>query len=102
MAELHAAVALFLLLTIAAGLVRVLRGPTPADRMLAVQLMGTTGAGVLLLLAEREGLEAARDVALVLVLLAAMAALAFLRGGWLAAPPDREEREDRGREEDGR
>lgn len=38
-----------------AGLVRIARGPTPADRMLAAQLFGTTGVAVLLLLAQ--GLE---------------------------------------------
>jgi hypothetical protein len=38
-------VALFLLANIAAGLLRVALGPTPADRMLVAQLLGTTGRG---------------------------------------------------------
>jgi multicomponent Na+:H+ antiporter subunit F len=97
MAELDAAVVLVLLLSIVGGLVRVLRGPAPADRMLATQLIGTTGAGILLLLAERDGLDAARDVALVLVLLAAMATVAFLRSDWLAVPPIGGERKEEDR-----
>ena len=79
MAEFHLTVALFLLLTLAAGLIRVLRGPTPADRMLAAQLLGTTGVAVVLLVAEATGEPAGRDVALVLALLAAIAAIAFVR-----------------------
>ncbi|HET6521320.1 MAG TPA: monovalent cation/H+ antiporter complex subunit F [Geminicoccaceae bacterium] len=94
MAEFHLAVALFLLLNVAAGLVRVLRGPTPVDRMLAAQLLGTTGVALLLLLAEATGQPAARDVALVLALLAAVAAVAFVRGF-------RGSRPAAGREEDG-
>lgn len=84
MAEFHLAVALFLLLTVVAGLVRILLGPTPADRMLAAQLIGTSGITVLLLLAEATGQPAARDVALILALLAALATVAFVRGA-----PDR-------------
>ncbi len=37
MAVLYSGMALFRLLTLVAGLWRVLRGPTPADRMLAAQ-----------------------------------------------------------------
>jgi multicomponent Na+:H+ antiporter subunit F len=84
MAEFHLAVALFLLLTVVAGLVRILLGPTPADRMLAAQLIGTSGIAVLLLLAEAKDQPAARDVALILALLAALATVAFVRGA-----PDR-------------
>ena len=84
MAEFHLAVALILLLTVVAGLVRILLGPTPADRMLAAQLIGTSGIAVLLLLAEATGQPAARDVALILALLAALATVAFVRGA-----PDR-------------
>jgi multicomponent Na+:H+ antiporter subunit F len=76
--------ALFLLLTVAAGLFRVLRGPTAADRMLAAQLFGTTGVAVLLLLAEAWNAPELRDVALVFALLAAVIGLAFARRGWFA------------------
>lgn len=75
------AVALFLLLNLAAGLWRVVRGPTAADSMLAAQLFGTTGVGVLLLLAAAADLPPLRDVALVFALLAALAAIAFVKRG---------------------
>lgn len=75
-------VASFLLLNLAAGLWRVMRGPTAADRMLAAQLFGTTAAAVLLLLAESAGEPALRDIALVFALLAAVAAVAFVQRVW--------------------
>lgn len=90
MQNLYLLLAAFLLLNIAAGLVRVLRGPTPADRMLAAQLFGTTGVAVLLLLAEAQALAALRDVALVFALLAALSVIAFVRRVWY-----RSEREPR-------
>jgi multicomponent Na+:H+ antiporter subunit F len=71
-----------LMLSIIAGLIRVERGPNPADRMLAAQLFGTTGVAILLLLAEAMGIPALRDVALVFALLAAMAAVAFVKRAW--------------------
>lgn len=43
-------VSVFLLLNIALGLVRVLRGPTVADRLLTTQLFGTTGMAILLVM----------------------------------------------------
>ena len=49
MPDLDLALAFFLLLNIAAGLLRIVRGPTRVDRMLAAQLFGTTGVAVLLL-----------------------------------------------------
>jgi multicomponent Na+:H+ antiporter subunit F len=76
------ACAAMLLLTLVAGLARVARGPTDADRMLAVQLFGTTGVAVLLLLAEVVAAPALRDVALVFALLAVVVAVAFVRRGW--------------------
>jgi multicomponent Na+:H+ antiporter subunit F len=79
---LYLGVAVFLLLNILAGLVRVLRGPTPADRMLAAQLFGTTGVAILLLLAQAFSAPALRDVALVLALLSAVAVTAFVRRAW--------------------
>jgi multicomponent Na+:H+ antiporter subunit F len=86
MAPLQLIVAAVLLLTLAGGLVRVLRGPTPADSMLAAQLFGTTGVGVLLLLAEAMAKPALRDVALIFAALAATATVAFARRGWRAGP----------------
>jgi len=73
------AMSLVLLLTMAAGLVRVLIGPTAADRMMAAQLLGTSGIGVLLLLAPALGVPALVDVALIFALLAAVSVAAFTR-----------------------
>ena len=82
MTAFYLGVCAFLLLNILAGLVRVLRGPTPADRMLSAQLFGTTGVAILLLLAEALSAPALRDVALVLALLSAVAVAAFVRRAW--------------------
>ena len=82
MEVLYSGVALFLLLTLVAGLWRVLRGPTPADRMLAAQLFGTTAVASLLLLAQAFGRPHLRDVALVFALLAAVTAVAFVKRAW--------------------
>ncbi len=79
-------VALLLLVTLVLGLIRIWRGPTIADRMLAAQLFGTTGVGLLLVLAELQQIAALRDVALVLALLAVMAVLAFVARVWRRDP----------------
>ena len=42
-----AAAALVVLLTVAVGLMRILRGPDDADRMMAAQLLGTGGIAAL-------------------------------------------------------
>jgi multicomponent Na+:H+ antiporter subunit F len=76
--------ALLLLATLLLGLVRVFRGPSTGDRMMAAQLMGTTGVGLLLLLQPVLGIPALVDVALVLALLAAVAVAALTAG----SPPD--------------
>jgi multicomponent Na+:H+ antiporter subunit F len=65
------------MLTLLLGLVRVLRGPSLADRIMAGQLLGTTGVGLLLLLAPVLGLPALVDVAIVLALLAVVAVAAL-------------------------
>ena len=44
------AVASFILLMVALGLVRILRGPDTSDRLMAAQLIGSGGVAVLLLL----------------------------------------------------
>lgn len=69
---------LVLLLSMLAGLWRVLRGPSRADRMLAAQLFGTTGVAILVLMALLEGQRALLDVALTLAVLAAVAVVAFV------------------------
>ncbi|KAB2314545.1 hypothetical protein F8A87_00105 [Betaproteobacteria bacterium SCN2] len=79
--------ALFLLLNLLVALVRVSRGPTPADRLLPALLFGTTGVAILLLLADAMHIPAFVDVALVFALLAAITGAAFARRAW------REERE---------
>ena len=71
--------ALFLMGTMAGGLVRILRGPTTADRMMAALLLGTVGVAVLLLLAQALQSPPLRDVALVFALLAAVSGVAFVR-----------------------
>jgi multicomponent Na+:H+ antiporter subunit F len=76
---------LFLLLNLAAGLVRVARGPTAADRMLAVLLFGSTTVAMLLIMAEWMQMPALRSVALLFVMLAAVLSLAFV-----GIPIDRE------------
>ena len=82
MQTLYLGLALFLLLNLGAGMWRVLRGPTLADRMLAAQLFGTTAVALLLLLAQAYDFAALRDVALVFALLAAVTAVAFVRRAW--------------------
>jgi multicomponent Na+:H+ antiporter subunit F len=68
----------FVLATVALGLVRILRGPLPADRMMGVQLIETGGVAVLLLLAAARKTPAVVDVALVVALLGAFASVAFV------------------------
>jgi multicomponent Na+:H+ antiporter subunit F len=85
--------AVVVLATVALGLVRILRGPGNADRMMAAQLVGTGGIAVLLL-AAGAGLPAAADVALTLSLLAAFAVVAFVKSGAdPRADPPREDEE---------
>lgn len=85
MSLVHEIAAGLLLLTLLVGLVRVWRGPTPADRMLAAQLFGTTGVATLLILAESQAQPALRDVALVLVTLASLGTVGFVSRAWTGA-----------------
>lgn len=68
-----------LLVSMGAGVWRVLRGPTGADRALGVQMMSTTTIALLLVAAEWQSLPALRDVALVLALLAALVIAALVQ-----------------------
>jgi multicomponent Na+:H+ antiporter subunit F len=80
MAEFLLAAACFVLIMVALGLVRILRGPTVADRIMAAQLLGSGGIATLLLVAAATGMAATIDVALSLALLAAFASAAFACG----------------------
>lgn len=79
MDTIYFAVALFLLLNIVGGIVRVLIGPDRGDRMLSAQLFATAGVAIILLLAEAMHLPSLRDVALILVLLSVINTVVFVR-----------------------
>jgi len=82
MTTIHVFFAFTILCAVAAGMVRILKGPTAADRMMAAQLFGTCGVAILLLLAQ--GIESAilLDIALVYALLAALATMTFVQRTW--------------------
>jgi multicomponent Na+:H+ antiporter subunit F len=71
--------ALVLAISFLLGLVRVFLGPTNEDRLLSMQLVGTTTVALLVILSQLMKLPAAIDVALILALLAAVAAIALTR-----------------------
>lgn len=71
-------VTLGLLASLAGALWRVWRGPAQADRMMAAQLVGTGGVGVLIVLAALQD-WALLVVALALALLSALAAVGFVK-----------------------
>jgi multicomponent Na+:H+ antiporter subunit F len=78
MAEVLLLLAAVILASVAAGLWRVLRGPAPADSLMVAQLLSTGGIAVLLILGAATRQEGLVDVALVLALLGAFAAVAFV------------------------
>jgi len=69
----------FVLLITALGLKPLLRARGDADRIMAVQLLGSGGIGALLLFAEGTQRYAAIDVALTLALLAAFVSVALAK-----------------------
>lgn len=77
MPELLLAAAAFVLATVALGLVRILRGPADADRVMAAQLLGSGGSAVLLLVSAATETPAVVDVALTLALVSTFASAAF-------------------------
>ena len=83
MAEFLLVAAGLVMATVAVGLARVLRGPTGAERMMAVQLLGTGGIAALLLTGAATGAAGVVDAALALALLAAFASVVFAQ----TAPP---------------
>jgi multicomponent Na+:H+ antiporter subunit F len=79
MHELRVGIAAFLLANVLAGLVRMARGPSLADRVMVAQLFGTTGVAILLMLSMDPGRSTLRGVALVFALLSAIIVIALVR-----------------------
>lgn len=77
MADFLTFAALVILLAAVIGLLRILRGPSPADRLMAAQLLGSAAVGITLLLAFAGHGRSLIDIALTLALLAAFASVAF-------------------------
>lgn len=68
-----------LLLSMILGLWRVVKGPTLLDRLLTIQLFGSAGVAICLVLAKALALPALFDVALLLAVLAAAAPAALVQ-----------------------
>jgi multicomponent Na+:H+ antiporter subunit F len=79
MTEFLLAAAAFVVVLVALGMVRILRGPGNVDRMMATQLLGSGGTAAVLLAGIATGDGAVTDVALTLALLAAFASFAFVK-----------------------
>ena len=86
MPEFLLAASIFILATVAVGLIRVLRGPGNAERMMAAQLIGSGGIASLLTAGAATGVSAATDLALTLALLATFASIAFVKKGTPRSP----------------
>lgn len=82
MSWMHIISAFIILLVIAAGMFRILNGPTAADRMMTAQLFGTCGVAILLLLSSGMNNPVLIDIALVFALLAALTTMTFVRRTW--------------------
>ena len=82
MTMFYLVIAVALLVSLGGGMYQVLRGPTPGDRFLAIQLFGTAAVAVLILMGEAMHDSALVDIALVLALLAAITMIAFARQTW--------------------
>ena len=78
MNDLLLATAGIIVITVGAGLARVLYGPREVDRMMAVQLLGSGGIAALLLAASATEVAGVENVALGLALLSSFASVAFV------------------------
>ena len=79
MSVIYLTMASAIMLSFAGGAVRLLRGPSRADRMMGAQLFGTTGAAILMVLAVVMEAWILIDVALVFAVLAAVTVIAFVQ-----------------------
>ncbi len=84
MTDLYGIIVVILLLNIVVGLVRILRGPESADRMLAAEMFATSAVAIILILAVTRPSPALLDVALVFALLSALAVVTFVSRTWSA------------------
>ncbi|WP_440997023.1 monovalent cation/H+ antiporter complex subunit F [Arhodomonas sp. SL1] len=80
-------VAIAILASLALGLVRVAVGGDPVNRMMAAQLLGSGGVGVLLALTAATDTPVLVDAALVFAALAAVSVVAFVHRIWRSGPP---------------
>jgi multicomponent Na+:H+ antiporter subunit F len=94
MDNLYAIVAVFLMMNLLAGLFRIYVGPTPADRLLAAQLLGTTGTAILLVLSAWLSMSPLVDAAIIFALLAAVTLIAFVCRLWTSLPAESEDHDD--------
>jgi multicomponent Na+:H+ antiporter subunit F len=72
-------IGIFILATIAGGLIVMLQRSNEVDRIMAAQLLGTGGAAILLILAIATETSPIVDVALMLALFAAFATVTLVR-----------------------
>ena len=82
MTTIYLILALILLLSIVFGLLRIIWGPTAADRMMVAQLFGTCGVAILLLISKALGQLIIEDVALIFAMLAVLSIVAFVCRAW--------------------
>jgi multicomponent Na+:H+ antiporter subunit F len=80
-----------ILVTVAAGLARVLYGPREVDRIMAVQLFGAGGIAALLLAASATEVVGVENVALGLALLSSFASVAFVSASPARGPSEEDE-----------
>ena len=88
MTTFYLAVAVALLVTLVGGMYQIVRGPTPGDRFLVIQLYGTAAVAILILIAEAIDESTLVDIALVFALLASITMVAFVRRTWTAEDID--------------
>jgi multicomponent Na+:H+ antiporter subunit F len=79
MTDAYFCLAMLVLIAMAAGLALIKSDTTPADGVLAVQLSGTAGVAILLILAAATGVKSLLDVAVVYALLAAGLMIVFVK-----------------------
>lgn len=79
MTDAYYCLAMLILTAMAAGLALIQSSTAPADGILAVQLSGTAGAAILMILAAATGVKSLLDVAVVYALLAAGLMIVFVK-----------------------